>query len=76
MAKFTVIWRDEGDDYMVTNIERENADVQSRFDWVEAAALVEYAHMTEAELDEALDDLEQNGYDLIGVAEGHIVWAE
>ena len=74
MQAYTVIWRDDGDDYMITTIDvtEEQAGNMNIQDFVLEAARVEYAGFEE--LEGILDDLNENGYDLIGVIYGEPVW--
>lgn len=75
MKTYTVIWRDEGDDYMFTEVNTsDNPDDLSRLSWVQTAASVEYSDYTPEELQEILDDLEFNGYDMLGVVEGSLTF--
>lgn len=74
MQIYTVIWRDDSDDYMSTEVMvNENIAVSmTQQDFVLEAAKVEYAGFEE--LDDILDDLTENGYDLIGVIIGEVSW--
>lgn len=74
MQKYTVIWRDNGDDYMITTVEvpEEQGGNMNSQEFVMAAAEVEYDGFEyKAEI---LEDIEENGYDLIGVIFGEAVW--
>lgn len=74
MKTYTVIWRDEGDDYMFTEVNTvDNPDDLSRLNWVQTAASVEYSDYTPEELQEILDYIEDQGYDLLTVVEGSLV---
>lgn len=70
MQKYTVIWRDQSDQYMFTEIETADdpADLSS-LNWVQIAASIEYADYPPEELRDILDDFE-NGYDLLDVVKG------
>jgi len=71
MQTYTVIWRDRGDEYMFTEIETADdpADLSS-LNWVQAAASIEYTDYPPEELKDILDDLAENGYDLLDVVKG------
>jgi len=71
---FTVIWRDQGDEYMVTTVDvpEEQAGNMTSQDFVLEAARVEYAGFED--LEDTLDDLIEKGYDLIGVILGEVAW--
>ena len=74
MQKYTVIWRDNGDDYMITTVEvpEEQGGNMNSQECVMAAAEVEYDGFEDKA--EILEDIEENGYDLIGVIFGEAVW--
>lgn len=73
MKQFTVIWRDNGDDFMVTTVELEdsvNPKMLSTNTWADMAHEVERA-ATATEDDEDDDYLpSRDGYDLISVIVG------
>lgn len=74
MKTFTVIWRDNGDDYFATKVEIED-DMEGQFeesDFVMMAAEVEYAD--DEDRVALLDELSEKGYDLIGVIRGEVDW--
>jgi hypothetical protein len=70
MNAYTVIWRDNGDDYMFTQVSTviDPANLSS-IDWVLMAGEVEYAEWDEVDRVAALADL-LNGYDLLDVLVG------
>ena len=72
MAKFTVTWRDDGDDFMITTVELGDA-IDSRQvstnEWADLAHAAECA-ANGIPLDESLFNAEDHGYDLISVIEG------
>lgn len=74
MQKYTVIWRDNGDDFMITTVEVpvEQGNSMSSQDFVMAAAEAEYYSFEDKA--EILEDIEEYGYDLIGVIVGEAVW--
>ena len=72
MAQFTVIWRDNGDDFMVTTVELEdtvNPDMLSTNTWADMAWAAEQtaAGMPEDEWGVAPSEA---GYDMISVIRG------
>lgn len=73
MQSYTVIWRDNGDDYMLTTVQTSDdpADVPN-IGWVQTAAEVEYADWDEADRIQAIADLLTDGYDLIAVVKGEL----
>lgn len=74
MQKYTVIWRDQGDDYIITVVEvpEEQGGNMSNKEFMLAAAEIEYAGFEDK--DEALEDIEEYGYELLGVILGEPVW--
>jgi hypothetical protein len=67
---YTVIWRDGGDDYMLTTVRTaiEPADLTNTA-WVIMAGEVEYAEWDDVDRVSALADL-LDGYDLLDVLVG------
>ena len=73
MQTYTVIWRDQSDDYMFTEVETtDNPAGLSALNWVQTAASIEYADYMPEELKDILDDLAENGYDLLDVVKGKL----
>ena len=73
MQTYTVIWRDQSDDYMFTEVETtDNPADLSSLNWVQTAASIEYADYAPEELRDILDDLAENGYDLLDVVKGKL----
>lgn len=72
MQTYTVIWRDDSDDYMFTEVQTTD-DPQDvpLIGWVQTAAAVEYAEWDEAERITAIADL-LNGFDLLDVVKGKL----
>ena len=70
--EYTVIWRDGGDDYMLTAVSTaiEPAEL-TNMDWVIMAGEVEYADWDEADRITALAIL-LDGYDLLAVVKGEL----
>jgi hypothetical protein len=70
MTTYTVIWRDGGDDFMLTTVNTavEPSDMTST-DWVILAAEVEYADWDEVDRVAAIADL-LDGFDLLDVLVG------
>ncbi len=70
MTTYTVIWRDGGDDFMLTTVNTavEPSDMTST-DWVILAGEVEYADWDEVDRVAALADL-LDGFDLLDVLVG------
>ena len=68
--EYTVIWRDGGDDFMLTTVRTavEPAELTNT-DWVIMAGEVEYAEWDESDRVAALADL-LDGYDLLDVLVG------
>lgn len=75
MAEYQVIWRDQSDDFMITqvSVETDHMDL-STFDWVMMAASVEYAAFDEESFVIAMNELHSMGYDFIGVLPGDVNW--
>lgn len=71
MQKYTVIWRDQSDEYMFTEVETIDDPMDlSSLNWVQTAASIEYTDYPPEELKNILDDLAENGYDLLDVVKG------
>ncbi len=72
MQTYTVIWRDDSDYYMFTEVQTTD-DPQDvpLIGWVQTAAAVEYAEWDEAERITAIADL-LNGFDLLDVVKGKL----
>lgn len=70
MTTYTVIWRDGGDDFMLTQVNTavEPSDMTNT-DWVILAAEVEYADWDEVDRVAAIADL-LDGFDLLDVLIG------
>jgi hypothetical protein len=70
MTTYTVIWRDNGDDFMLTTVNTavEPSDMTNT-DWVLLAGEVEYADWDEVDRVAALADL-LDGFDLLDVLVG------
>lgn len=75
MTTYNVIWRDAGDEFIVTALDlHENvANDMTSQDFVLAAATLEH-EVSESELAEWLEELKTDGYDLIGVFVGEVNW--
>ena len=73
MQTYTVIWRDNGDEFMITEVQTTDdpADIPS-IGWVQTAAAVEYADWDEADRIVAIADLLTDGFDLLDVVEGKL----
>jgi len=70
MTTYTVIWRDNGDDFMMTPVNTAIEPEEMTYtDWVLMAGEVEYADWDEADRVAALADL-LDGYDLLDVLVG------
>jgi hypothetical protein len=72
MAKYTVIWRDNGDEFMVTTVEMaDEVDPQQvdNNDWADLAHLAE-CNANGIPLDESEFSAARDGYDLITVIKG------
>ena len=72
MAKYTVTWRDNGDDFMVTTVELGDAiDARqvSTNEWADLAHAAECA-ANGIPLDESTFKAEEDGYELISVIVG------
>jgi hypothetical protein len=73
MQKYTVIWRDDGDDFMFTVVDTDKDSLNITNDeWVQWAAEIEYADWDQAEQIAARADLLENGYDLLAVVKGEL----
>jgi hypothetical protein len=75
MTTYTVIWRGLGDEFMFTEVEREDAENCSSLEWVVLAADVEFADYDPIELIQIKADLLIEGYDLLEVVEGILHYA-
>lgn len=73
MQSYTVIWRDNGDDFMFTEVQTvdDPADVPN-IGWVQTAAAVEYADWDEADRIAAIAELLTDGYELLDVVKGKL----
>lgn len=73
MQTYTVIWRDNGDDFMFTEVQTNDdpADVPN-IGWVQTAAAVEYADWEEIERIAAIGALLSDGCDLLAVIKGKL----
>lgn len=73
MQTYTVIWRDNGDEFMITEVQTTDdpADIPS-IGWVQTAAAVEYADWDEADRIVAIADLLTDGFDLLAVVKGKL----
>ncbi len=73
METYTVIWRDGGDYFMLTEVQTTDdpADVP-RIGWVQTAAEIEYADWDDVDRITAIADLLENGYDLLAVVKGKL----
>ncbi len=70
MTTYTVIWRDGGDDFMLTQVNTAVEPEEMTYtDWVLLAGEVEYADWDEADRVAALADL-LDGFDLLDVLVG------
>lgn len=73
MQTYTVIWRDNGDDFMFTEVQTNDDPVTVlNIDWVQRAAEVEYAEWDEASRIATIADLLMEGYDLLAVVKGEL----
>jgi hypothetical protein len=71
MKSYTVIWRDGGDDFMLTEVETAvDPNLMTNADWAFLAGQVEYAEWDEVDRVAALADL-LDGYELLDVLVGH-----
>jgi hypothetical protein len=71
MKSYTVIWRDDGDDFMITEVETAvDPNHMTNADWVLLAGEVEYAEWDEVDRVTALAIL-LDGYELLDVLVGH-----
>jgi hypothetical protein len=71
MKNYTVVWRDGGDHYMLTEVETDvDPNLMTSAAWVSLAGEVEYAEWDEVDRVAALADL-LDGYDLLVVLFGH-----
>lgn len=70
MNTYTVIWRDNGDDFMFTTVTTARDPVEiSCTEWVLMAGEIEYEEWSEEDRISALADL-LDGYDLLDVLVG------
>ena len=73
MAEYTVIWRGDGDDYMVTVVNTDaDPNNTTNTSWVMMAAEVECKDWDAAARVDAMMSLVDFGFDLIGVFKGQI----
>jgi len=73
MKSYTVIWRDGGDDFMLTEVETAvDPNLMTNGDWVFLAGEVEYAEWDEVDRVAALADL-LDDYELLDVVVGSLV---
>lgn len=73
MQTYTVIWRDNGDDFMFTEVQTiDNPDDLPSVYWVQRAAEVEYTQWDEIDRIQAIADLLTDGYDLLDVVKGKL----
>ena len=75
MTTYHVIWRDAGDEFIVTALDlHENvANDMTSQDFVLAAATLEHEG-SEEELAEWLEEIKTDGYELIGIFVGDVEW--
>lgn len=73
MSKYTVIWRDNGDEYYVTEINASANSSWSQDDYIFVAAVEEYSQYEENPEDMAAKVVAE-GYDCIGVFMGEVEW--
>lgn len=73
MSVYTVIWRDNGDDYMFTEVNLGILDPlqMSNIEWVLEAAEIEYADWDEQERIQAKAEL-LDGFELLAVVRGEL----
>jgi hypothetical protein len=73
MQTYTVIWRDDGDDYMFTVVDMGILDPlqMTNLEWVLEAADVEYVEWPEQEQIQAKADL-LDGFELLAVVKGEL----
>jgi hypothetical protein len=70
MRTYTVIWRDNGDDYMFTTVTTDlHPSNIANNEWVAMSAAVEYAQWDEEDRESAILSLKE-GYDLLDVLLG------
>jgi hypothetical protein len=70
MKTYTVIWRDGGDDFMLTEVETAvDPNLMTNGDWAFLAGQVEYAEWDEVDRVAALADL-LDDYELLDVLAG------
>lgn len=80
MQNYTVIWRDNGDEFIITEFEADIEDDTntSPDEWVTKAATQEaiVANYTQEQIDDEVSALLEQGYDLITVIRGKVdyVW--
>jgi hypothetical protein len=71
MKNYTVIWRDGGDDFMFTVVDTDkDPNMITNSNWIEWAAEIEYADWDEADRIEELNEVRNNGYELLDVLAG------
>lgn len=81
-AEYTVIWREYGDFFIVTDVTVEDGkEPDSVWGWVELAAREEFAYAQSAiadedtpTADEYVQRIHDDGYDFIGTLRGPVVW--
>lgn len=73
MTTYTVIWRDDGDDFMFTEVDLGILDPlqMSNIEWVLEAADVEYSEWSESEQIQAKADLLEH-FELLAVVVGSL----
>lgn len=73
MTIYTVIWRDDGDDYMFTEVDLGILDPlqMSNLEWVLEAANIEYSEWSETEQIQAKADLIEH-FELLAVVVGSL----
>lgn len=73
MQNYTVIWRDDGDDFMFTVVDTDKDPLNiTNNDWALWAAEIEYADWDESERLAALAELMEYGYELLAVVKGEL----
>lgn len=73
MAEYTVIWRGDGDDYMVTVVNTGASPTNTTNTmWVMMAAEIEFKDFDAAARVDAMISLGGYGFDLIGVFKGRL----
>lgn len=73
MQNYTVIWRDDSDDFMFTVVDTDKDPLNiTNNDWALWAAEIEYADWDESERLVALAELMEYGYELLAVVKGEL----